>query len=206
MQPRYLRPVTVNISGSAVVKLISHAVIYLSPVLREIKCLRLDVIKYSFFCQPTFSVTVLSATTRSIFILVCLPLLRLHAIWMGIMPWQPAITIPTFICSVLSSVATATVLFMWMISNDPAKKRSSRYALVINLTLAGEKLRDIVIQRVRATDLMFAVYTEFINSTNNTISGGWVLSHRTLLPTGPSCNFNGWLGQVSVQVSIIGHK
>lgn len=68
------------------------------------------------------------------------------------MPWQPAITIPTFICSLLSSVATATVLFMWLISNDPAKKRSSRYALVINLTLAGEKHRDTVIGRVPATN------------------------------------------------------
>lgn len=68
------------------------------------------------------------------------------------MPWQPAITIPTFICSLLSSVATATVLFMWLISNDPAKKRSSRYALVINLTLAGEKQRDTVIGRVPATN------------------------------------------------------
>lgn len=56
------------------------------------------------------------------------------------MSWQPAITIPTFICSVLSSAATATVLFMWMISDDPAKKKSSRYALVINLTLAGEEI------------------------------------------------------------------
>jgi hypothetical protein len=66
--------------------------------------------------------------------------------------WQPGITIPTFICSLLSSIATAAVLLMWMISNDPAKKRSSRYALVINLTLAGEKLRDIVMQCVRMTD------------------------------------------------------
>lgn len=49
---------------------------------------------------------------------------------------------------------------------------------------------------------MRVVFTEFINSTNNTISGGWVLSNKILLPAGPSCNFNGWLGQVSVQVSI----
>ncbi|KAI3398915.1 hypothetical protein diail_8238 [Diaporthe ilicicola] len=79
------------------------------------------------------------------------------------MAWQPAITIPTFICSVLSSAATAVVLFMWMISNDPAKKRSCRYALIINLTLA-----------------------EFINSTNNAFSGGWVLINNSLLPNARS--------------------
>lgn len=65
---------------------------------------------------------------------------------MDTMPWNPAITIPTFICSFFSSLATAIVLIMWIISNDPAKKRSSRYALVINLTLAGEKLREISTQ------------------------------------------------------------
>lgn len=53
---------------------------------------------------------------------------------------------------------------------------------------------------------MLAVITEFINSTNNTISGAWVLSHKTLLPTGPSCNFNGFLGQISVQVSTSDQK
>lgn len=53
---------------------------------------------------------------------------------------------------------------------------------------------------------MLAVITEFINSTNNTISGAWVLSHKNSLPTGPSCNFNGWVGQTSVQVSISDHE
>ncbi|KAF7596219.1 hypothetical protein BBP40_002751 [Aspergillus hancockii] len=83
-----------------------------------------------------------------------------------------AIAIPTFIGGVLSTLATAFVLILFAIS---PKRRHFRHWLIVNLTIA-----------------------DFVNATNNTISGLVVLSQHDLSP-GPGCRLNGWVGQFSVQ-------
>lgn len=45
--------------------------------------------------------------------------------------------------------------------------------------------------------------TEFINSTNNSVSGVISLMHAGDLEAGSSCTANGFLGQFSVQVSLL---
>lgn len=51
--------------------------------------------------------------------------------------YQPEIVIPTFVCSVLSAVASGMVLLLWAFTNDKVNRRTFRYALIINLTFAG---------------------------------------------------------------------
>ena len=41
---------------------------------------------------------------------------------------------------------------------------------------------------------------DFLNATNNTVSGFLVVSRRHDLNPGPGCQLNGWIGQFSVQV------
>ncbi|KAK8086692.1 hypothetical protein PG994_001666 [Apiospora phragmitis] len=43
--------------------------------------------------------------------------------------------------------------------------------------------------------------TEFVNSTNNSVSGIRVVTSHIPISTGPLCSLNGWTGQVSVQAS-----
>lgn len=45
--------------------------------------------------------------------------------------------------------------------------------------------------------------TEFINSTNNSVSGVVSVMHAGDLEAGSSCTANGFLGQFSVQVSLL---
>lgn len=51
--------------------------------------------------------------------------------------YQPEIVIPTFVCSVLSAVASGMVLVLWAFTDDKVNRRTFRYALIINLTFAG---------------------------------------------------------------------
>jgi len=51
-------------------------------------------------------------------------------------PWDPASSIPTLIGSLLSLVATATVILLWLLARG-RKRRDFRYALILNLTVAG---------------------------------------------------------------------
>jgi hypothetical protein len=50
--------------------------------------------------------------------------------------WDPASSIPTLIGSLLSLVATAIVILLWIFAGGK-KKRDFRYALILNLTIAG---------------------------------------------------------------------
>ncbi|KAH7091339.1 hypothetical protein FB567DRAFT_616864 [Paraphoma chrysanthemicola] len=88
--------------------------------------------------------------------------------------YDSAISIPTLIGSVLSMVATASVILIWIIARGK-QRRDFRYALILNLAVA-----------------------EFLNSLNNSISGfAVVITHSPLVP-GVACRFNGWAGQFSV--------
>jgi hypothetical protein len=42
---------------------------------------------------------------------------------------------------------------------------------------------------------------DFINAANNSVSGLWVLATDKNLTDGPKCVANGFVGQLSVQVS-----
>ncbi|KAF3046333.1 hypothetical protein E8E12_002319 [Didymella heteroderae] len=89
--------------------------------------------------------------------------------------WDPASSIPTLTGSLLSLVATAIVILLWIFAGGK-KRRDFRYALILNLTVA-----------------------EFLNCLNNSVSGiAAVARQRPLLP-GAECELNGWAGQFSVQ-------
>jgi hypothetical protein len=51
-------------------------------------------------------------------------------------PWDPASSIPTLIGSLLSLLATTTVIFLWTFAGGK-KRQDFRYALILNLTVAG---------------------------------------------------------------------
>lgn len=53
------------------------------------------------------------------------------------MPYEPWVAVPTLVCSSLSAVATGAVILMWAFSSHD-EKHSFRYALVMNLTIAGK--------------------------------------------------------------------
>ncbi|KAJ4986038.1 glucose receptor git3 protein [Stagonosporopsis vannaccii] len=89
--------------------------------------------------------------------------------------WDPASSIPTLIGSLLSLVATFSVILLWTFAGGK-KRRDFRYALVLNLTVA-----------------------EFLNSLNNSVSGIAVIIRRRPLLPGTACEVNGWAGQFSVQ-------
>ncbi|KAK6542304.1 hypothetical protein TWF694_006264 [Orbilia ellipsospora] len=57
-------------------------------------------------------------------------------------------------------------------------KRHFRHSLILNLAIA-----------------------DFINSTNNSISGLWRLTTRQEIPDGPGCTANGFIGQLTVQAT-----
>lgn len=51
------------------------------------------------------------------------------------MDWDPAIAIPTLVGSLLSLVASTVVIICWLVFGG--ERRSFRYALILNLTVAG---------------------------------------------------------------------
>lgn len=53
------------------------------------------------------------------------------------MPYEPWVAVPTLVCSSLSAVATGAVILMWLFTRHE-EKHSFRYALVMNLTIAGK--------------------------------------------------------------------
>ncbi|KAB8279049.1 hypothetical protein BDV30DRAFT_202164 [Aspergillus minisclerotigenes] len=83
-----------------------------------------------------------------------------------------AVSVPTVVGSLLSALASAFVLVIFAIS----PKNHLRHWLILNLTIA-----------------------DFLNATNNTVSGFLVVSRRHDLNPGPGCQLNGWIGQFSVQ-------
>ncbi|KAE8382445.1 hypothetical protein BDV26DRAFT_288482 [Aspergillus bertholletiae] len=83
-----------------------------------------------------------------------------------------AVSVPTVVGSLLSALASAFVLAIFAIS----PKNHFRHWLILNLTIA-----------------------DFLNATNNTVSGFLVVSRRHDLTPGPGCQLNGWIGQFSVQ-------
>lgn len=50
--------------------------------------------------------------------------------------WDPASSIPTLTGSLLSLCATALVILLWTFAGGK-KRRDFRYALILNLTVAG---------------------------------------------------------------------
>lgn len=109
-------------------------------------------------------------------------------------PWDPASSIPTLIGSLLSLIATALVILLWIFAGGK-KRRDFRYALILNLTVAGmASLRAV---STNQADLRI----EFLNCLNNSVSGIAAVIRRRPLSPGLACEVNGWGGQFSVQVS-----
>ncbi|ORY57719.1 uncharacterized protein BCR38DRAFT_354184 [Pseudomassariella vexata] len=106
---------------------------------------------------------------------------------MGATPWEPAVAIPTLVATSLSAMATGFVIVLWLLSKG--EKNSLRYSLVLNLTFAEGQCP--VLTQV----------AEFINAANNLVSGTYVVATKHDLEWGPSCDANGWIGQVSVQAA-----
>ncbi|KAG9604387.1 hypothetical protein KCU77_g1079, partial [Aureobasidium melanogenum] len=95
------------------------------------------------------------------------------------MVFRPSLQILTLAASILSCTATFAAL-CYVVFTRRRSQESLRHALVINLLTA-----------------------EFINSTNNSVSGVISLMHAGDLKAGSSCTANGFLGQFSVQVSLL---
>jgi hypothetical protein len=108
--------------------------------------------------------------------------------------YDPAISIPTLIGSVLSMVATASVILLWIVARGK-QRRDFRYALILNLAVAGEW------KRTTCSKLQLILSTEFLNSLNNSVSGFAVVAKHSPPVPGVACKFNGWAGQFSVTVS-----
>lgn len=108
--------------------------------------------------------------------------------------WDAASSIPTLVGSLLSLVATALVILLWTFAGGK-KRRDFRYALILNLTVAGTCFPSLQ----RATKL--TLLAEFFNCLNNSVSGIAVVARRRPLLPGTACEVNGWAGQFSVQVS-----
>ncbi|RDW82358.1 hypothetical protein BP6252_03470 [Coleophoma cylindrospora] len=85
-----------------------------------------------------------------------------------------AVAIPTLVGSIVSMLASGTMLLCYCVLPP---QRHFRHTLIINLATA-----------------------DFLNSTNNTVSGIYVMIRRSISP-GAACSFNGWLGQISVQAT-----
>ncbi|KAK7977863.1 hypothetical protein PG996_003914 [Apiospora saccharicola] len=100
------------------------------------------------------------------------------------MGWVEHVAGPTLVLSLLSSLATGLVLMVWLSSaakpavKGAAENNALREALVLNLMIS-----------------------EFVNSTNNSVSGIRVITSHIPISRGPLCSLNGWTGQVSVQAS-----
>ena len=119
--------------------------------------------------------------------------------------WDPASSIPTLIGSLLSVFATLSVILLWIFAGGK-KRQDFRYALILNLTVAGEStpfLKLTAILRFQTSrDTLLTSQTEFLNSLNNSVSGIYAVAGRKPLSTGLACEVNGWAGQFSVQVCI----
>ncbi|KAF3040204.1 hypothetical protein E8E11_002671 [Didymella keratinophila] len=89
--------------------------------------------------------------------------------------WDPASSIPTLTGSLLSLIATAIIILLWIFAGGK-KRRDFRYALILNLTVA-----------------------EFLNCLNNSVSGIAAVARQKPLLPGAACEVNGWAGQFSVQ-------
>ncbi|EKG11916.1 hypothetical protein MPH_10959 [Macrophomina phaseolina MS6] len=96
------------------------------------------------------------------------------------MGWDPAVSIPTLVGSVLSFVASTIIFVFWAAFGGQrgGERRSFRYALILNLTFA-----------------------EWVNSLNNSVSGLYIVTNhgKRHLEKGPACELNGYMGQISVQ-------
>ncbi|OJD31877.1 glucose receptor git3 protein [Diplodia corticola] len=92
------------------------------------------------------------------------------------MNYDPAISVPTLVGSLLSCLASACVLLSYVLLAP--QQPSFRHALVFNLAL-----------------------TEFINSLNNSVSGVYVVERRNGLIRGTACQLNGFVNQLSVQAA-----
>ena len=84
-------------------------------------------------------------------------------------------TIPTLVGSLSSFLGAGFILICYMIL---PQKRHFRHALIINLAVA-----------------------DFINATNNSVSGLWIVILHRKIQNGPACVANGFIGQLSVQAT-----
>ncbi|OCK85490.1 hypothetical protein K432DRAFT_421753 [Lepidopterella palustris CBS 459.81] len=87
--------------------------------------------------------------------------------------WDPAVSIPTLIGSLLSALGSSLILMCYLFLPD---KRHYRHILIMNLAIA-----------------------DLGNSLNNSVSGLYVVSQQKRMQEGPACIFNGWFGQFTVQ-------
>lgn len=104
-----------------------------------------------------------------------------------------ALAVPTLVGSILSMFA-AGIIFLCYLILPP--QRHFRHTLILNLAAAGKLILD------QSFVVAECVLLDFLNATNNTISGIYAIIHRSI-PAGPACTFNGWVGQFTVQVSRI---
>ncbi|KAF2180879.1 hypothetical protein K469DRAFT_590954 [Zopfia rhizophila CBS 207.26] len=109
--------------------------------------------------------------------------------------WDPTIVIPTLVGSLLSFLATTIVIICWIVFG--CQKRSFRYALILNLTIAGMFKYDLNAHLFGQNAHLNCL--ECFNTLNNSISGLYVIIEQGTLPPGAACDVNGWVGQFTVQ-------
>ncbi|KUJ17743.1 uncharacterized protein LY89DRAFT_561315, partial [Mollisia scopiformis] len=84
------------------------------------------------------------------------------------------VAIPILVGSIVSMFAAGFIFLCYLLLPP---QRHFRHTLILNLAAA-----------------------DFINATNNSISGIYAIIHKSI-PAGPACTFNGWLGQLTVQAT-----
>jgi hypothetical protein len=104
-----------------------------------------------------------------------------------------AVAIPTLIGSILSMFAAGFIFICYLILPP---QRHFRHTLILNLAAAGNRS---IPSGAYASLLTWTLLVDFFNATNNTISGIYAITHKSI-PPGLGCAFNGWIGQLTVQV------
>ena len=110
-----------------------------------------------------------------------------------------AVQIPTMVGSVLSLFASGSI-FICYVYLPP--KRHFRHTLILNLAAAGKLV--LPRQHKQRLDFRLIVLLDFLNALNNSVTGVMAFKFDAI-PQGPPCSANGFIGQLTVQVSTLVH-
>lgn len=107
-------------------------------------------------------------------------------------PVPRVVSMPPLAGSILSMVATTFVRTWYFVL---PRQKHFWHVLITNLAVAGTMLLPANTKRLTFID------ANFLKGCNNTISGLCInLSHQQIIASGPVCDLNAWIGQISVQV------
>ena len=81
--------------------------------------------------------------------------------------WDPTSSIPSLIGSLLSATATFSVILLWIFASG-RKRKDFRYALILNLTVAGTYRAEVTISTgIEASNLWVVVNSNLNHSADS---------------------------------------